>query len=301
MQNCEYPILAFKSTRAKETFPDSVDSHGQSENLNDKPLPALNLIDLELLHNYCTATCFTLHSDPVQRRLWQINVVQTAFSFEFVMRGVLALSALHLAHLHLEKKDFHISLAREHNQTSLHEPMTILPNITPENCNGLYIFSILTAFYAIASPRMPEDFLIVEETGIAPWLMMVRGTTTISDSSKQTLDSGPFGPMMHRGGQRVQLREVQTNRDSIGEQRLMELQQHITGAAIDTKELSTYNRAIDELQKSYAALSHVPGDFSITDVLIVSMSQLSCPLGMSPNGPSCPVLLPSREHSGSKC
>jgi hypothetical protein len=211
------------------------------------------------------------------------------------MRGVLALSALHLAYLHPEKKDFYISLAREYNQTSLHEPMTILPNITPENCNGLYIFSILTAFYAIASPPMPEDFLIVEETGIAPWLMMVRGTTTISDSSKQTLDSGLFGPMMHRGAQRVQLREVQTNRDSIGEQRLMELQQHITGTAIDAEELSTYNQAVDKLQKSFAALSHVPGDFSITDVLIVSISRLSCALKTPQNGPSCPILLPSRE------
>ena len=123
---------------------------------------------------------------------------------------------------------------------------------------------------------MPEDFLIVKETGIAPWLMMVRGITTISESSKQTLDSGPFGPMMHRGAQRVQLREVQTNRDSIGEQRLMsELQQHIMEAAIDAEELSAYSQAIDELQKSFAALSHVPGDFSITDVLIVSISRLS--------------------------
>jgi hypothetical protein len=36
--------------------------------------PGLNLLDLELLHNYTTSTANTLHTDPAMKTLWKINV-----------------------------------------------------------------------------------------------------------------------------------------------------------------------------------------------------------------------------------
>jgi hypothetical protein len=36
--------------------------------------PGLNLLDLELLHNYVTSTANTLHTDPAMKTLWKINV-----------------------------------------------------------------------------------------------------------------------------------------------------------------------------------------------------------------------------------
>ena len=36
--------------------------------------PGLNLLDLELLHNYITSTANTLHTDPAMKTLWKINV-----------------------------------------------------------------------------------------------------------------------------------------------------------------------------------------------------------------------------------
>ncbi len=43
--------------------------------LNDvQSTPGLNLLDLELLHNYITSTANTLHTDPALKMLWKINV-----------------------------------------------------------------------------------------------------------------------------------------------------------------------------------------------------------------------------------
>lgn len=36
--------------------------------------PGLNLLDLELLHNYITSTANTLHTDSASKTLWKINV-----------------------------------------------------------------------------------------------------------------------------------------------------------------------------------------------------------------------------------
>ncbi|PVH72303.1 hypothetical protein DL98DRAFT_74695 [Cadophora sp. DSE1049] len=61
----------------------------------------LNLVDLEFLHNYCTSTALTLHRDPPTIRLWSITVPQFGFAHDYVMHGILALSALHMGYASL--------------------------------------------------------------------------------------------------------------------------------------------------------------------------------------------------------
>lgn len=54
---------------------------------------------------------FTLHTDPAMKTMWRINVPQLGFQNDFVMRGILALSALHMARYKPEKRDFYMSQA----------------------------------------------------------------------------------------------------------------------------------------------------------------------------------------------
>jgi hypothetical protein len=228
----------------------------------------LGLLDLELLHNFCAATCYTIHSDPIQQTIWRINVPQIGFSFDFVMRSILALSGLHLAYLHPKKKDFYRSQALAHHQISLHTATKILPHVTQENCSALCIFSSLTSLFALASPRKPEDFLFVEKTGIAPWLVMFRGTSSIINSSRATLYSGPLGPMFQRGIRRLQLRKAPSKEDSAEEQRLKELHRLITQTTTDRERLHVYAQAIEELRRSFMVLTQGHDKVVCTDVLI---------------------------------
>lgn len=97
------------------------------------------MIDLELLHNYVTSTAFTIHTDPAMKIAWRINVPQVGFAYEFVMRGILALSALHMAHFQPERRDFYIQQAMLQHQTGLRAATEILPTVTEENCTGVRI------------------------------------------------------------------------------------------------------------------------------------------------------------------
>lgn len=65
----------------------------------------------------------------------------------------------------------------------------LLRKATEENCSALYIFSVLTCIFAPASPRKPEDFLIVRENEIAEWLFLLRGTSSIIESSRDILQA----------------------------------------------------------------------------------------------------------------
>ena len=170
----------------------------------------LNMLDLELLHNFCTSTCYTLHSDPTLKTLWRLNVPRLGFKYDFVMHGILSLSALHLASTRPEQREWYISHAMLQNQAALGLVTSIPLNITDENCSAIYLFSILTFILKLASPRKPGDLLVIGESGLQEWLILFRGMQAIIQASHEPLQSGVLGPMFSVGARRLRLRDEYT-------------------------------------------------------------------------------------------
>jgi hypothetical protein len=227
----------------------------------------MNMLDLELLHNFSTSTCLTLQNDPALRTMWKVNVPKVGFSYDFVMRGILAVSSLHIAHFTPEKRDFYVSQALIQHQSGLRAATAMLPNITDENCSAVYIFSALTLFFAIATPRKPGDFLVVGETGVVDWLILVKGVVSIINTAKDTLSKGPFG-LMFRAGERRQKLKEDLAADFRGEQDpLRDLRDHINNSQLSEKDFHTYHSAIEELRKSYAIMyRQIYPDYETGDV-----------------------------------
>lgn len=206
----------------------------------------MNMTELELLHNYSTSTAYTLSRHPVVQSVWRVTVPQIGFSSTYVMRAILALSALHLAYYRPTQKEFYISQALLLHETALRMANPILPDITQENCSSLYLFAALTCLISCAKPRIPGDFLLVGESGISDWLILFRGTRLIIYSEIETLKSGPLGPMFSIGSRRFKLREK--------------------GSGANDDEHDT---AIHEIGKSFVAINSLESETcEITDVFI---------------------------------
>ena len=229
---------------------------------------ALNALDLELLHNFCTSTCYTLHGDPTLKTLWRVTAPQLGFTHDFVMRGILAISALHLAHSRPNQREKFISQAMLHNQAGLVAVTAILPNITKENCSAIYLFSIITFLLTLASPRKPGDLLVMGKSGLAEWLTLFRGVQVIVSSFQEELRSGVLGPMFSIGKRRSQSRNKQS--DSAEEDlNLSHLRYAIRQNITDSHLLDIYMGAVNELQKSFAvAYSGVYQALESSDVFI---------------------------------
>jgi hypothetical protein len=155
--------------------------------------------------------------------LWRTNVPQVGFSYDFVMRGILALSALYLAYFRAEKRDHIFSQAILQNQTGLRAATSILRHVTDENRAAVYIFTVLTCIYTLASPRKLGDLLVMGESGSAESLALFRGIHFIMESSPHALQSGVLGPMFIAGWRRSQLRKKQAKKGSTEEGQLGEL------------------------------------------------------------------------------
>lgn len=211
----------------------------------------LNLADLELLHNYTTSTVSTITFDPMLRDLWRINIPQLGFEYGFVMRGILAVSALHLAYNKPSKKEEYLNLAMNQHQTALREGIAMVSDVTEENCPAVYIFSILTFLFTLGSPKKADNFLLIESSGVADWLYLLRGTRLIIESCKYTLGNSILGPMFRIGHRRMALQE-----STPGMEPLKELRDYATNASTNTETLNVYIQAIDELDRCFGVLYH---------------------------------------------
>jgi hypothetical protein len=240
------------------------DANTQGDQLASQ-IPSLNMLELELLHQFATSTSQSLTMDPMLKTLWRINVPQIGFAHEFVMRSIFAISALHLAAFRPDKRDFYISYASNQHQIALRQASTLLPQVSAENSNALYIFSALTSFYILASPRKPGDILLVGDSEIAEWVYLIRGIRTIMELSGDVVLTGTLEPLIKAGQRRALLREGM----ELQNEHVVELARLLQSTVSDLSLLKAYLQAVEEVQKSIAVMeSGIIKSYESSDVFV---------------------------------
>jgi hypothetical protein len=114
--------------------------------------PHLNLDYLELLHHFCTVTYETLTPEPAQQQVWQSTVINLALSFPFLMHEILAIAALHMAHLKPERQGHYYTKATELQSHAINEFNPVRENVGRHNCGAIMIFASLLALHMLADP-----------------------------------------------------------------------------------------------------------------------------------------------------
>ncbi|KAE9362664.1 hypothetical protein N431DRAFT_565105 [Stipitochalara longipes BDJ] len=133
----------------------------KSARIRDLSPLTLDLTNLELLHHFTTITCFTFSSDPVVQTIWRVLAPQHGLSNEFVLHSLLAVAGLHLASLKLSRSDFYTAQALVHHQASSTVTRPMVSDLTSDNSSSLFLFSVLTSYFALASPRLHVYFQLL--------------------------------------------------------------------------------------------------------------------------------------------
>jgi hypothetical protein len=216
-----------------------------------KVAKSLDMLDLQLMYNYTTATCFTLTPNAALKEVWRLEIPKLAFQWDFVMRGLLAISALHLAHFKPDKREYYTSYALTQHNLGLREAIPLLLNINEDNCSALFIFSSLHIPLAMARPRQTEDFLLFKNEGPAELLILIRGLRAVIDSSADTLMSGPLSSLFRTGMQKTRV-----SAEQLGEiEPLRNLRAIVNEYCDSESDRNAYMQAIDELAKCFARIS----------------------------------------------
>ncbi|KAK3290353.1 uncharacterized protein B0H64DRAFT_479358 [Chaetomium fimeti] len=210
----------------------------------------LNIADLELLHNYTTTTYLTLSESPVIREFYRNTVVQVGFDCDYIMRGVLALSGLHLAHHRQPMRDHYLAAAIRHHQAASQTAIPLVLDATPKTAQTLFLFSALTTYYALGWPRKSEDTLLLQENaGFPDWVYLLRGTKGLIE--------------------RFVLREGPEAASSSAHAALAELEEAIAGRPLDDEALrGVYLMAIAELRRSFGQAEACAAHYEMADAFI---------------------------------
>ncbi|KAI9842063.1 MAG: hypothetical protein M1837_007488 [Sclerophora amabilis] len=156
--------------------------------------------DLELMHHFSTETYLTLTNRQDLKRLWKIVVPQEAFGHEFLMRGILAISALHLSYLRPQHKETYLFTALSHQNMALKLVRSAMQEITRANCNAVFAFSSLVVVFAFASPHFEESLILVKQSEEpAEWVNLIRGVRTILKPTWDWIRNGTLGLLVRDG------------------------------------------------------------------------------------------------------
>ncbi|OHF03949.1 hypothetical protein CORC01_00811 [Colletotrichum orchidophilum] len=171
---------------------DSGDTHGISQ--------ADWLTDMQLVHHFTTTTAHTISENPDFVYLWTTTVPQIAFANEFLLHGILAVAAIHRAHLNPEKRDENANLSVRHQNIALSQFSPGLSEIGENNADAYVLHAIcifLLNTYSIANPQGP-----ITSKDVAQSFILLQGIKSILTLpfAHRYISNGPLARWLYQGG-----------------------------------------------------------------------------------------------------
>lgn len=150
------------------------------------------------MHKFATETFSTVSTSESKFHVWQIVIPRLALQHDFLMNGILALAALHIATTTDSPTSLaYIDTALQYHNLSFAPFRAAIDNLTPQNCEAVLAQSIVTTVIGIALPRvtaprddnpnMIENMLVVFELlqGVKKIILIGRSWIKINLYSRQ--------------------------------------------------------------------------------------------------------------------
>lgn len=128
----------------------------------------------------------------------------------------------------------------------------------PSTAEKLFLFSVLTIYFALACPRKGDGALLVGESGYPEWMFLLQGTRAFIRILGSRID-GPMAPLFNHGADRWLAREPNVEPASRVHEHLDSMRSLIALRQADLDLRSTYYKGIDELAKSFSVFDGVGG------------------------------------------
>lgn len=177
------------------------------------------------MHHYTWNTSQTISDDPTVKEKWQTHVPRHALQFGPLMDGIFAISALHLAYLETTGTTPYTStasnfpsighrklveVARIYKARALESYIPIMTQengVSQENCQGIFVFSILLGAICFALIRWdsahPDTDIEADDCdqgtiidSVTDVFSLLDGTVAVAVRARPWLRSGDFKPLI---------------------------------------------------------------------------------------------------------
>ncbi len=152
------------------------------------------------MHHYSTETSLSIMRAPEIQRLFQIQMPEYALLEPRLMRGLMSLSAFHLAYKRPAEATVWMPLAFKHQSTVVTSLRTQSSGINKENCLALFCLSITVSLTALSSSSWPAASKGTSSMDdmIQP-LILLRGSSDLGRCAQDlqgVFFNGPMAPLL---------------------------------------------------------------------------------------------------------
>ena len=220
------------------------------------PLLPLQMVELELLHHFTTETCYTLSDRPESHELWRVTVPQVAFQHDFLMRGILAISALHLNCLKPDNQTYWGHLAAKQQDAALSSFRKVMTDMNESNCDAFFALSSLIVVYGFESPKNSDSLGMFNYNGqdSDEWLPLIRGVNSIIISVWPLIKNGRLNGLLHDHVQE----SPRTELPSVLSEQLLRLESMCDRAPGGPEAINAYRAAVETLRVSFVRMNNRP-------------------------------------------
>ncbi|PGH17946.1 hypothetical protein AJ79_00845 [Helicocarpus griseus UAMH5409] len=190
--NCTWPIR--KNAAVASWIDDSVSSGSQHGTSAEPETPGLAVNDLRLLHHYTMNTRAVMDRSPTHDT-WRSTVVEYGFRHHFLLRGILAVSALHLSTLHRDESRELFLQSTTHIGCALREFRILLSNPDPSITGPMFALAAILVLHGLGTAQVqtPEDPI----GALVHCISLVRGVRAVVNRDYARLLMSEFGPLIN--------------------------------------------------------------------------------------------------------
>ncbi|KAL6703389.1 hypothetical protein ACN47E_009731 [Coniothyrium glycines] len=216
----------------------------------------LPVADLRLLHHWMSTCAQSLHANPALRGgVWRHELVEVGFEFPFLLRGFLAISAIHKASLLplaerqglLAQADAHVSRALDTYRRHLEAPSI-------ETAIPMFILSTVLLMYNFGSAQLdkPEDPI----RGLHHCFMLLQGIKVIVIPFRDHINSSAM--ITHATGMASQatLQALDELAKQDNPQEILRLKE-LVELLLDSQDKEACITAINELHETMLRFRHL--------------------------------------------
>lgn len=208
---------------------------------------------------WCNATYHTLSRGEGTDALWRVAVPEEGLSHSFLMHGILALSALHLARTGPEpsRRAAYLNRAVAHQNQALALFRELLSDVNEGNAKAMFAYASIVVVYTFGFPHTPDvqdPWICIDD--LYQVLILTRGVQQVIRSSSEFLRHSTFALILQVEETRAPLPE-----DADTAIRQLHEANQICYARDETHEMEVYAATIENIAEM---LSWVHGGTTTT-------------------------------------
>ena len=126
--------------------------------------------------------------------MWQVHAVNLGFKHDFLLRGLLAVTAYEICYQHPEKRHEYQLVASNYQSLALASYREILQQVDESNCHALFAFScvLIVMSFASSTKQQPSDF----NSDVLQWFYLLRGAHIVLNMHSEHIRNSFLKPLL---------------------------------------------------------------------------------------------------------